>query len=73
MRFALIAALSLSLLPAQEKPKSALDKTQMEAFVRHLLAVQSQDYPAAKWALGLRLGVGTVESDVDRAYDELRG
>src|ERR1700692_1588694 len=39
MRFALIAALSLSLLPAQEKPKSALDKTQMEAFVRHLLAV----------------------------------
>src|SRR5580704_9670325 len=39
MRFALIAALSLSLLPAQDKPKSALDKTQMEAFVRHLLAV----------------------------------
>jgi len=39
MRLALIAALSLSLLPAQEKPKSALDKTQMEAFVRHLLAV----------------------------------
>jgi len=39
MRFALIAALSLSLLPAQEKPKSALDKTQMETFVRHLLAV----------------------------------
>ena len=39
MRFALIAALCLSILPAQEKPKSALDKTQMEAFVRHLLAV----------------------------------
>ena len=39
MRLALIAALSLSLLPAQEKPKSALDKTQMETFVRHLLAV----------------------------------
>src|SRR5260370_41679812 len=39
MRFALVAALSLCLLPAQEKPKSALDKTQMEAFVRHLLAV----------------------------------
>ena len=39
MRLALIAALSLSLLPAQEKPKSALDKTQMESFVRHLLAV----------------------------------
>jgi protein-disulfide isomerase len=39
MRLALIAALSLSLLPAQEKAKSALDKTQMESFVRHLLAV----------------------------------
>jgi protein-disulfide isomerase len=39
MRLALIAALSLSLSPAQEKPKSALDKTQMETFVRHLLAV----------------------------------
>ena len=39
MRIALVVALSLSLLPAQEKPKSALDKIQMEAFVRHLLAV----------------------------------
>src|ERR1700724_3558161 len=33
MRFALIAALSLSLLHEQEKPKSALDKTKMEDFV----------------------------------------
>lgn len=40
------------------------------AAVRHFGAVQSQDYLAAKWALGLRLGVETVESDVDRAYDE---
>ena len=39
MRFALIAALCVSFLPAQEKPKSALDKAQMEVFVRHLLAV----------------------------------
>ena len=39
MRFALIAAFCTSFLYAQEKPKSALDKTQMEAFVRHLLAV----------------------------------
>jgi len=42
MRFALIAALSLCLLPAQEKPKSALDKAQMESFVRHLLAVMPE-------------------------------
>ena len=39
MRFVLIAALCACFLPAQEKPKSALDKTQMETFVRHLLAV----------------------------------
>ena len=46
MRFAVLTALSLCLLPAihaQEKPKpasqSALDKAQLEAYVRHLLAV----------------------------------
>jgi protein-disulfide isomerase len=39
MRFAIAAVLCLSLLPAQEKPKSALDKAQLEAYVRHLLAV----------------------------------
>jgi protein-disulfide isomerase len=39
MRFVLAAALCLSLLPAQEKPKSALDKPTLEAYVRHLLAV----------------------------------
>ena len=46
MRFAFLTALGLCLLPtipAQEKPKSAsvsaLDKTQLEAYVRHLLAV----------------------------------
>jgi len=37
--------------------------------VRHFGAVQSQDYPAAKWALGLRVK-GAVEGDVDRAYDD---
>lgn len=40
MRLAIAAAvLSLSLLPAQEKPKSGLDKTALEAYIRHLLAV----------------------------------
>jgi protein-disulfide isomerase len=46
MRFAVLTALCLCLLPAlpaQEKPNpapvSALDKTQLEAYVRHLLAV----------------------------------
>ncbi len=42
MRLAVFAALCLSLpalVSAQEKPKPALDKTRMEAYVRHLLAV----------------------------------
>src|ERR1700686_1602418 len=39
MRFVMAAVLCLSLLSAQEKPKSALDKAQLEAYVRHLLAV----------------------------------
>jgi hypothetical protein len=37
--------------------------------VRHFGAVQAQDYPAAKWALGLRVR-GADEAAVDRAYDE---
>lgn len=37
--------------------------------VRWFGAVQSQDYPAAKWALGLRLKSST-EAQIDRAYDE---
>src|SRR5581483_10373626 len=42
MRFLVTAALCLSFvsaLSAQEKPKSALDKPTLEAYVRHLLAV----------------------------------
>src|SRR5579862_3415740 len=42
MRFAALTALSLCFLPAlpaQVKPKSALDKSQLEIYVRHLLAV----------------------------------
>ncbi len=40
MRFLIAAAaLSLCLLPAQDKPKSAFDKPTLEAYVRHLLAV----------------------------------
>lgn len=42
MRSAVFAALCLSLiplLPAQDKPKVAIDKVKMEAYIRHLLAV----------------------------------
>jgi hypothetical protein len=36
--------------------------------VRLLGAVQSQDYPAAKWALGLRTAEGT-DAEIDRMFD----
>ena len=36
--------------------------------MRHLLAVQSQDYPNAKWAVGQRLD-GAVDAGLDRAFD----
>lgn len=37
--------------------------------VRHLLAVQSQDYPGAKWAVGQRTAV-SVDGDLDRLFDD---
>ena len=33
-------------------------------------AVQSQDYPAAKWALGQRLREHVTDADVDKAFDK---
>jgi hypothetical protein len=42
-----------------------------EAVVAWLGAVQAQDYPGARWALGLRT-TGFTDSDVDRACDEGR-
>ena len=36
--------------------------------VRHLLAIQSQDYPNAKWAVAQRLD-GVREAELDRAFD----
>ena len=40
----------------------------MEEAVGWFGAVQSQDYPAAKWALGQRIG-GAVDGDIDKAFD----
>lgn len=41
------------------------------ALVRHLGAIQSQDYPGAKWAIGLRSG-GVSDADVEREYSDGR-
>jgi hypothetical protein len=40
-----------------------------EQVVRHLCAVQAQDYPAAKWALGLRLVDDARDADVEEAFN----
>src|SRR4030081_2676179 len=44
------------------QPLSQQCATQPRAIVAHLGAVQSQDYPAALWALGLRVAKVTRES-----------
>lgn len=36
--------------------------------MRHLLAVQSQDYAGAKWALGQRVA-GVTDANIDKAFD----
>ena len=41
-----------------------------EELVAHLGAVQAQEYPFAKWALGLRLGGNVVDQDIERALVE---
>lgn len=41
-----------------------------EDVVRWLGAVQSQDYPAAQWALGLRLGDGARDNDIEQAFTD---
>lgn len=40
--------------------------------VSWLGAVQAQEYDAARWALGLRMQDGTVDADVERAFDDGR-
>jgi hypothetical protein len=42
-----------------------------EDVVRRMGAVQSQDYPGAKWAIALR-AEGLTDADVERAHDEGR-
>jgi winged helix DNA-binding protein len=37
--------------------------------VRHLLAVQSQDYAGAKWALAQRLRASTTDAELDGLFD----
>jgi hypothetical protein len=53
----------------QNQRLAATEFSEPVEVVRWLGAVQSQDYPAAKWALGQRLKHGT-EALIDRAFDE---
>ena len=38
------------------------------ALVAHMGAVQAQEFPFAKWGLGLRLGRGCVDADIEEAF-----
>ena len=38
--------------------------------VEWLGAVQAQEYPAARWGLGLRMPEGASDNDIERAFDE---
>jgi hypothetical protein len=44
-------------------------RTDAASVVRHLVAVQSQDFAGAKWALGLRLQGGR-EAQIEKAFNE---
>ncbi len=64
-------ALSLSRIPPLRLLNQRVDAAitgDAADVVRHLVAVQSQDYAGAKWALGLRLRSGT-EAQVEQAFN----
>jgi hypothetical protein len=49
---------------------SSPDCKQAVDVVRWLGAVQAQDFPAAKWALALRMHAATTDAVIQQAYDE---
>ena len=51
---------------------TAAPRRRPDGVVAWLGAVQAQDYPAAKWALALRMRDGTTGEAIDRALDEGR-
>jgi hypothetical protein len=53
---------------ANQRLSRSDDVTPADAVTR-LCAVQAQDYPAARWALGLRVN-GVTDAGVERAFDE---
>jgi hypothetical protein len=59
----------------QRLQKQAITRTSFRRpadVVAWLGAVQAQNYPAAKWALGLRMRAGATDAAIARAFDEGR-
>src|SRR4029077_18988424 len=56
-------------LPLPHEQLAPQRSTDPRAIVAHLGAVQSQDYPAALWALGLRLA-NVTRAALERAFDD---
>ncbi len=61
--------LNIAALRLRNQRISETDFTHPEQAVDWLVAVQSQDYAAAKWAVGLRL-TGVVEDAVEQAFNQ---
>jgi hypothetical protein len=61
-------ALDIAALRLRNQRISWTDFTRPEEVVDWLVAVQSQDYPAAKWALGTRLP-DAIEDQVEEAFN----
>jgi hypothetical protein len=64
------AAIAAARLDNQQVTASL--RREPEDVVAWLGAVQAQDYPAARWALGLRMRAGATAVAIDRALDEGR-
>ena len=72
MQFAPLPLLSNSDILANRLHNQRLTSTAFtrpEEVVSWLVAMQAQEYPMAKWAIGLRMP-GLKEADVDRAFNE---
>ncbi|MHA3724925.1 winged helix DNA-binding domain-containing protein [Leucobacter sp. HY1910] len=55
--------------PAHPDPGQPSGSQHIAAVTRHMLALQGQDWPSSRWALGVR-APGTSVADVHTAFDE---
>jgi len=66
-----MAATPIELLTARLRNQQLIDAKRLRPaqVVSWLCAMQAQDYPAAKWAIGLR-SPGCQDADVEQAFND---